>query len=65
MKIYLNSISKKIIKPDQLKKILNKKYKNKVIGHCHGTFDIVHPGHIRHFIYAKQKSDILIVSILN
>ena len=63
MKIYLNSISKKIIKPDQLKKILNKKYKNKVIGHCHGTFDIVHPGHIRHFIYAKQKSDILIASI--
>lgn len=63
MKIFLNSINKKIVKPDQLKKILKKKFKNKIVGHCHGTFDIVHPGHIRHFIYAKQKSDILIASV--
>ena len=52
-------------------KILNhieikKKYsgiKNKSIILCHGVFDIVHPGHIRHLIYAKSKSDILVVSI--
>jgi len=30
---------------------------------CHGVFDVVHPGHIRHLAYAKTKSDILIVSI--
>lgn len=30
---------------------------------CHGTFDLVHPGHIRHLIYAKSKAPILIVSI--
>ena len=30
---------------------------------CHGVFDIVHPGHIRHLLYAKGKADILIVSI--
>ena len=30
---------------------------------CHGTFDIVHPGHIRHLLYAKSKGDILVVSI--
>jgi rfaE bifunctional protein kinase chain/domain len=30
---------------------------------CHGTFDIVHPGHIRHLIYAKSKADILVVSL--
>ncbi|MDA9990846.1 PfkB family carbohydrate kinase [Paracoccaceae bacterium] len=35
---------------------------NKVIL-CHGVFDIVHPGHIRHLAYAKSKADILIVSI--
>ena len=23
---------------------------------CHGTFDIVHPGHIRHLMYAKGKA---------
>ena len=30
---------------------------------CHGVFDIVHPGHLRHLIYAKQKADILIASL--
>ena len=30
---------------------------------CHGNFDIVHPGHIRHLIYASSKADILIASL--
>jgi rfaE bifunctional protein kinase chain/domain/rfaE bifunctional protein nucleotidyltransferase chain/domain len=30
---------------------------------CHGTFDIVHPGHIRHLLYAKSKADILVASV--
>ena len=30
---------------------------------CHGTFDVVHPGHVRQLIYAKSKGDILIVSL--
>jgi cytidyltransferase-like protein len=30
---------------------------------CHGVFDVVHPGHIRHLAYAKGKADILITSI--
>ena len=30
---------------------------------CHGTFDIVHPGHVRHLLYAKSKADILIASL--
>jgi rfaE bifunctional protein kinase chain/domain len=30
---------------------------------CHGVFDVVHPGHIRHLAYAKMKADILVVSI--
>src|SRR4029079_1169006 len=30
---------------------------------CHGTFDIVHPGHVRHLLYAKSKCDILIASL--
>ena len=36
--------------------------KKKVIM-CHGTFDLVHPGHIRHLIYAKSKGDILVASL--
>jgi rfaE bifunctional protein kinase chain/domain len=30
---------------------------------CHGTFDVVHPGHIRHMLYAKTKAKILIASL--
>lgn len=30
---------------------------------CHGVFDVVHPGHIRHFLYAKKIFDTLLVSI--
>ena len=30
---------------------------------CHGVFDVVHPGHIRHFLHAKSKADILIASL--
>lgn len=30
---------------------------------CHGTFDLVHPGHIRHLLFAKEHGDILVVSL--
>jgi cytidyltransferase-like protein len=30
---------------------------------CHGTFDVVHPGHLRHLLYAKGKGEILVVSL--
>jgi rfaE bifunctional protein kinase chain/domain/rfaE bifunctional protein nucleotidyltransferase chain/domain len=30
---------------------------------CHGTFDIVHPGHVRHLLYAKSKADVLVASL--
>ena len=30
--------------------------KEKVIM-CHGVFDVVHPGHVRHLIYAKGKAE--------
>ena len=30
---------------------------------CHGTFDIVHPGHLRQFAFAKTQGDVLVVSI--
>ncbi len=23
---------------------------------CHGVFDVVHPGHLRHLLYAKDKA---------
>jgi len=45
-----------------VKKIKHLTEKKKTIL-CHGVFDVVHPGHIRHFSYAKSKADLLIVSL--
>jgi len=36
---------------------------NRKLVMCHGVFDVVHPGHIRHLAYAKSKADLLLVSI--
>lgn len=30
---------------------------------CHGVFDVVHPGHVRHLAFAKTKADVLVVSL--
>ena len=30
---------------------------------CHGVFDVVHPGHLRHMLFAKSKAEVLIVSL--
>lgn len=30
---------------------------------CHGCFDIVHPGHLRHLTWARRQGDMLVVSV--
>jgi len=55
--------SKKIITVAKLKEVIGKRPRKKKVILCHGNFDVVHPGHIRHLIYAKTKADILAVSI--
>ena len=30
---------------------------------CHGVFDLLHVGHIRHFAEAKRQGDVLVVSV--
>jgi len=39
------------------------KKEGKKIVHCHGTFDLLHPGHIIHFEEAKALGDVLVVTI--
>jgi rfaE bifunctional protein kinase chain/domain len=62
---YLNKkFNSKILSLNKLlKKISSEKKRGNKIVMCHGTFDLVHPGHIRHLYYAKSKGDILIVSV--
>lgn len=33
------------------------------IVHCHGCFDIVHPGHVRYLEFARRQGDLLLVSL--
>jgi len=33
------------------------------IVHCHGVFDLLHPGHVLHFKQARQQGDVLVVTV--
>jgi rfaE bifunctional protein nucleotidyltransferase chain/domain len=55
---------KKIIGLEELARICEERRREgKLVVHCHGCFDLLHPGHIRHFKAAKKFGDILIVTI--
>lgn len=43
--------------------VLLLKSKGKKIVHCHGCFDLMHPGHIKYFQAAKKMGDILVVTV--
>ena len=54
----------KIVSLNELEKIVQDlKKKGKKIVHCHGVFDLLHPGHILHFEAAKREGDVLIVTL--
>lgn len=59
-----NGVLKKIQTPEKLARIVEDlKKKGKKVVLCHGVFDIVHLGHIRHFNQAKEQGDVLITSL--
>ena len=35
----------------------------KQIVQCHGVFDLMHPGHVRHFEAARAQGDVLVVTV--
>lgn len=60
----MNKKNNKILSFSQLeKKIQNLKLRNKKIVLCHGVFDLLHIGHIKHFEEAKNFGDTLVVTI--
>jgi rfaE bifunctional protein kinase chain/domain/rfaE bifunctional protein nucleotidyltransferase chain/domain len=54
----------KIKNIDELSQIIAKlKAQDKKVIHCHGVFDLLHIGHIKHFEEAKILGNVLVVSI--
>lgn len=46
-----------------IKLIERLKKSGKTVGLCHGGFDLLHPGHVKHFESAKKLCDVLFVSV--
>lgn len=53
----------KIKTATELREILGEPPRDKKVIMCHGVFDVVHPGHVRHLLYAKSKAPFLIASL--
>ena len=48
---------------DLARRIAQLKKEGKKIVHCHGCFDLIHPGHIKYLQAAKRMGDILVVTL--
>ena len=56
-------VSHKIKTAQEIAAAVGPRPREKKVIMCHGTFDIVHPGHMRHLLYAKSKGDVLVASL--
>ncbi|MGQ9650395.1 MAG: PfkB family carbohydrate kinase [Phycisphaerae bacterium] len=56
-------MSKIVTLPELLHRVAEARAAGKTIVHCHGCFDIVHPGHIRYLDFARRQGDVLVVSL--
>lgn len=61
MKTY--RLDKVVSYKDAIGIIARSKSQNKKVGLCHGGFDLLHPGHIRHLESAKKLCDVLFISV--
>ena len=60
----MTQISDKIKNIEELAEIIaTLRASSKKVVHCHGVFDLLHIGHIRHFEQAKKLGDILVVTV--
>lgn len=57
-------VSRKVCSLDQLLAARERlRAEGKTVVHCHGCFDVVHPGHIHHLQHARSLGDVLVVSV--
>ena len=54
---------RKIKNREELRQLIGPRPRDRKVIMCHGAFDLVHPGHLRHLMYAKSKGDILVASL--
>lgn len=54
----------KIVELEELANIISGlRSEGQVVAHCHGCFDLLHIGHMKHFEAAKKAGDVLVVTI--
>lgn len=54
----------KIVDLESLARTLTRhRSEGKKIAHCHGVFDLLHIGHLRHFSEARKLGDVLVVTV--
>lgn len=57
------SYAGKVVTVEQLLAKIGQRPRQRKVVMCHGVFDIVHPGHLRHLAFAKEKADLLVASV--
>ena len=60
---FLKKYEYKLKTKDEIKSLIKDYPRDNKVILCHGVFDVVHPGHVRHLVYAKSKAQILIASV--
>lgn len=62
--LILRTARRKVFELEMLPEVLaTLRADGKKIVHCHGVFDLIHIGHIRHFEQAKQLGHVLVVTV--
>ncbi len=60
---FSKAVMSKIVQPEALREAVGGFPRTELVVMCHGAFDLVHPGHLRHLAFAKSKGTVLVVSI--
>jgi rfaE bifunctional protein nucleotidyltransferase chain/domain len=59
-----SGLDAKILSLDELATVLSReRARDKRAVQCHGVFDLLHPGHIRHLEAARREGDLLVVTV--